>query len=327
MRRTIWRRRAAVGLLSLLLTAAWLQPAAATETDQWLAWLVELPDATAPLNAYVNEELARMLEEIGGKTPPCTKLPKRFFRRLFPSMLQPRIRRIVFRERNAVVRFPGTEVGYFGYLRASVYRRLAFPFLVPMSRTIEMNGIRMGSDKLGHMLGHGRHYYDRYLKARSRGLPVEEALLKAVRWGVRVESLFVGGLVDGVFSHADLEANFQGMQLARRFCEGPEPYLERTSEGWRQVRPVDLRDFVNPGFDESYNNSYYARFRWKRVRPILVKDHCPHYSTAAVQDRLAYYRRIDEPSLSRRFIQAEYQSRGKFLQAEQNVEALCGSLE
>ena len=110
----------------------------------------------------------------------------------------------------------------------------------------------------------------------------------------------MGGLVDGIFSHGDLEANFQGMQLARQFCEGNEPLLELDDGRWRRVRSFEIRQFVNPGFDESYNNSFYSRSRWKRVKPILVDEYCDPYWSDAVQSRLSRYRETDSPSLSRR---------------------------
>ena len=103
-------------------------------------------------------------------------------------------------------------MGYAGYLRSSIYRKPAFPFVIPMARTWNIGGVHVGGDKIGHMLGHGRYYYGRYLRARAAGASPEEAMESIVRWGVGVESKIVGGLVDGVFSHADLEANFQGLQ-------------------------------------------------------------------------------------------------------------------
>ena len=298
----------------------------ATETDQYLAWSASLEDAAGPLNAYLNRQLAAWLTELAkkGKVPPCEKMAPKFFHELFPHMVNPRIRHHLVRE-GSLDRFPSDEVGYFSYLRASVYRKPAFPFILPMARTIQIEGIRMGGDKLGHLLGHGRYYYRRYLQARRKGATVEAAMETAVRWGVRVESNFVGGLVDGIFSHADLEANFQGMRLARHFCEGPQPYLEMSEDGWRQGRLLELSEYMNPGFDESYNNSTYSRFRWKRVKPILLAEYCPRFDSEAVQKRLRWYREIDRPSLSRRLIHDVFQSRGQFLQEEQNVDALCGS--
>ena len=150
---------------------------------------------------------------------------------------------------------------------------------------------------------------------------------KVVRWGVSVESKLVGGMVDGVFSHADLEANFQGLRVAISFCEGERPLLERQDGVWVQTRRLDFSSYVNPGFDESYNNSYYATFRWKRVRPVLVAEYCQVLNDERVQRRFARYREIDAPSLSRRLIQREYEDQGRFRRQEQFVETICASPE
>jgi hypothetical protein len=308
-----------VGAVALALAA---QVARTTETDQFLAWTVELADSADALDTYVNEELQAVLLRVGGKKTGCEDVTKRFFRHIFPSMSHPRIRRDLLRDFE-IDRFPNGDVGYFEYLRTSVYRRPAFPYIMPMARTWEINGVRLGGDKIGHMLGHGRYYYGRYLRARADGFGVEEAMEKAVRWGVGVESKILGGMVDGVFSHADLEANFQGLRVAISFCEGDAPLLAQLDGVWTQTRRLEFSSYVNPGFDESYNNSYYTTFRWKRVQPVLMDEYCQLLHDERVQRRFARYREIDPPSFSRRLIQREYEDRGRFRRHEQFVETIC----
>ena len=318
-------------VLAATLTVSWKTLALATETDQFLAWLVEIEDSVDPLNAYMNEELEVLLRRLRARRlraqqrdVECTRVPMLFFEQIFPNMFDSRIRRHLYRVAE-IDKFPRQGVGYARYLRMSLYRRPLFPYILPMARTIEVGGIRMGADKLGHMLGLSRPYYRRYQRWRRRGESIEESLARAVRWGARAETRIVGGLVDGVVSYADLEANFQGLQLARRFCEGREPYLESTDSGWLQVRPIEMQDFINPGFDETYNINYYTRFRWNRVEPILLETYCPQLQSEIVQDRFRRYREIDSPSAARRLLQEEWQARGKFVQAKQRLETLCAA--
>ena len=310
------------GALALATALLWPANASATETDQFLAWTAEIADSRDVLNTYVNERLEALLEHTRRRSVSCERLTKRFFRHLFPSMSHPRIREDLARD-FAIERYPGPEVGYWSHLRSSVYRKPAFPFMLPMARTWNIGGVRTGGDKLGHMLGHGRHYYGRYLRMRREGSTMEEALAETVRWGVLLESKIVGGMVDGVFSHADLEANFQGLRLAISFCEGDGPLLRREGGAWIQTRPLDFASFVNPGFDESWNNSYYAGFRWKRVQPIVAREYCPLLRNDVVRERRELYREIDRPSFSRLLIEREFENLGRFRRAPQSIEAVC----
>jgi len=308
----------------IALTALWEAPVRATETDQFLSWLVEIEDSLDALNRFMNEELGVLLRRLRAepRDVECSRVPMLYYEQIFPNMLDSRIRRHLYLVAE-IDKFPSAEMGYGEYRNASLYRKPLFPYILPMARTIEVGGIRLGTDKLGHMLGLSRYYYRRYHRGRRRGETVDEALARAVRWGARAESKIVGGLVDGVFSYADLEANFQGLQLARRFCEGTERFLESTDSGWRQARVIDMREFINPGFDETYNINYYTRFRWHRVEPILLERYCPQLQSQFVQERFERYRAIDRPSFSRRLLQEEWQDRGRFVQAKQRLENIC----
>ena len=144
-----------------------------------------------------------------------------------------------------------------------------------------------------------------------------------ILWGLRLEKTLVGGLADGVFSHADLEANFQGLRLARNMCEGESPHLVLADGTWRLTRAVDLRDYVNPGFDETYNTSQYPWFRWGLVKPILIQEYCPIWQSPAIQKRMAHYRTLDEGSFSRQVVEQYFRQQDENLQAEQSLEAIC----
>lgn len=284
-----------VTLLCLLAPAS----LGALETDQFMAWHQELEDSTDHLNSYLNRQIEIALERANQRSTAarCEELPVRIYRRLFRHILFPRVRRFLATDPH-VDRFPGREVGYFGFLKKSIFRKPAFPFLLPMARTIRVNEVNLGVDKIGHMLGFGRRYYVRYRRARRRGFSDEEATRRVVHWGYTRERLAVGGLVDGVVSHADLEANYQGLLLARDFCEASPPHLVETAAGWRLQRPVDLRAYVSPNFDETYNPSRITRARWRKVRPIVEAEYCGQYRAPRVQKMMRRYRARDRPSFA-----------------------------
>ena len=83
------------------------------------------------------------------------------------------------------------------------------------------------------------------------------------------EGLILGELASGVQSIADLEANHAGLIFYRDLCDVDDPILALDGEQWTIARPVDLRDYVTPRWDESYQPSVYNKSRWRKVRPVL----------------------------------------------------------
>lgn len=300
-----------IAVVTIALVAMTARPTtvSAAETDQFLVWGVELDDGSEQLNQFINQEFERALARInrGDRQRPCSAVPGRLYRRAFSSLLSSRLRRFI--ETSEIEWYPRRDVSNWEYRSQSVFRRSVFSFFLPMARTMRVGDVYLGVDKLAHMFGIGRRYYIHY-RGQRRKLSAEEAQRKTVVWGLKMERFFLGGYAEGIISHADLEANFQGLRLAMDMCEGDDPYLIPGEDGWRFSRPIDLRDYVNPAFDESYNTNHYFRFQWRVVQPILQEKYCPRYGNEEVQRRLARYRRIDTGSLSREVIAQHYEKSG-----------------
>ena len=311
----------AVAVVLVVTTAGW-KSASASETDQFLVWGVELADGSEQLNLFVNQEFEHALARLGdGDRRSCHKVPGRLYRRAFSSLLSSRLRRFI--KASDIEWYPRRGVSRWDYRAQSVFRRSVFSFFLPMARTVRIGDVYLGIDKLAHMFGIGRRYHVRYQRLRRRGLTPEEAQRQTIVWGFTRELVFLGGYTEGIVSHADLEANFQGLRLARDMCEGDEPFLVRDRVGWRFARPIDLRDYVNPGFDESYNSNHYFNFQWRVVQPILVEEYCPRFASEEVQQRLARYREIDAGSVSRAVLADYYRQQGRRSPHEFTLDHLC----
>jgi hypothetical protein len=298
-------------------------PAAGGETDQYLAWGASLDDSTEELNSYLNDGIETALARV--RQPErleCGELPPRIYRYLFHGLLRSRLRHYLS-EHPSIDRHPGADVGYFGYLRGSLFRGPAFPFLLPMSRTIRIDGVHLGIDKVNHIFGFGRRYYNRYRSARRRGHDEEEAVRRTVLWGLKIERYFVGGMLDGILSYADLEANYQGMRLARDLCEAKPAHLELTGGRWRLARPVDIRGYVNPRLDESYNENQYTGWRWRQVRAILEAEVCPRLAEPAVRSGWMRYRLADRPSRAEIIIRDRLAERRRERRHQQSLLSVC----
>lgn len=129
---------------------------------------------------------------------------------------------------------------------------------IGIGMTMNFNGMYIGSDKFEHMFGQGYHYFRRYYE---KGMSLKRVLVIGL-WN---ERLHLGGnaLATGVFTFADLVANFQGMRFWNHLLQKNEdllgenlgPYISCENEKWKLVKKVDFKDYVDDGFDEAINCS------------------------------------------------------------------------
>ena len=286
-----------------------LSPSAhAVETDQYMTWGFELEDSAEPINAFVNAEIEVLLEKKNRRDEDCVcedvayDILRHFFRRRPISVI-----RQFMRELDETDFYPPLSMSSLGYMKKSIYKVPSFPYFVPLARTWRVGDVYFGGDKIGHMFGFGSRYYRRYQRYVRKGLSEEEAMEKVVHWGFRVEDTLVGRFTDGVFSHGDMEANFQGMMMGRAMCEGKDRHILETDQGWILARPVDMREFITPDFDESYNPNHYWGLRKKRVLRVL-EQYAEQRWSPIVQKRFERYRE-HEPSFSKRYLDRLFNNR------------------
>ncbi|HOK10607.1 MAG TPA: hypothetical protein PLJ10_13225 [Candidatus Hydrogenedens sp.] len=314
------------GDILLILMVMMLFPmfAFSAETDQYLTWGIELKDSADKLNKYFNDTLSDYLEKVNKRAKPIEdpeELTVAIYYHFFQFLGWSRFRTFI-RHDPEIEKYPNMSIGARKYQRMSIHRGFAFPYILPMARTIRVGDIYFGIDKMCHFLGFGRRYYQKYCEYIKEGLSEEEAMRKVVLWGVVHEDNLVGKLVDGIFSHGDLEANFQGFCLARDLCGGNPPYIERVDGKWKLVRPIDLRNYITPGFDESYNNSHFWAMRKRIVLRILTNEYCDKLQLPEVQKRFEQYKKY-ELSFSQKVIQEYFEKKGKNPQKEQSIYTLC----
>lgn len=129
---------------------------------------------------------------------------------------------------------------------------------IGIGTTMNFNGHYIGSDKFEHMWGQGYHYFRRFYY---KGFTIKRVLYV----GLANERLHLGGnpIATGVYTPADLVANFQGMRFWNHLLnEGPDllgeelgPYITCEDDQWKLVKEVDFRNYIDAGFDEAYNCS------------------------------------------------------------------------
>lgn len=146
-------------------------------------------------------------------------------------------------------------------LQQSIYQDFAWqasPTLVFSERiasVIKLNNVEIGTDKLGHFFTEGFSYFvvtDQLHRSLESGLLFGE-------WS---EAVYYGAQTTGIYSYADLTANFQGVRFWNRLLSiHPDPLTGRTlspyvvcvQNQWQVAEDFHWADYVDPGWNESIN--------------------------------------------------------------------------
>lgn len=149
------------------------------------------------------------------------------------------------------------------YSFAGFHRGLHCQYFI-LSSTIKAHGVEFGMDKLGHFFNEGLKYFRIYRKNILLGYSVNEAKAMAYEWGANSEDSYFGMLVSGIYSNADLAANYAGMHFYINLFEE----IELNSKNYKSVLKRDgngnyfiddtqdlFKKYVSNHFNEVYNPS------------------------------------------------------------------------
>lgn len=312
-----------------VLAAAFLVPMSvkALETDNYIAWEVELPDSADKVNEFMAGKIQEALDEANqrAKTYSCeaitVKIAKQFRTTPASKSLEDFVNETIDKE-NIYPKKPK-------YLEDSILKGTRFYLKYSgLSANLQINGFYLGADKLSHFASTGRRYFKRYLKKKAKGYSEEEAVKSAIRYGLLNEASVLGWWASGVFSYGDMEANYQGFLYWKKMCYDKEDtYLAQDENGkWKIVKTPDLRDYVSAYWDESFNHSFFSKGSWPHVKESIKAKYCSMKLDSTVSSRMSYYQNDQHTSFSLEYIK-ELQSQGyrnaPVPSESQNVEEIC----
>lgn len=266
---SVLRTRFCIGLaLTLPLMAGHLS---AAEVDQFSQLPdVELQDSSALLNAEVEQRIERALVRANRNAPHLK--PRKVQRvpeqsrcnvdRLYDSFRVLLARPIIGQVESFAQQSP--KVSRLSMpLQESIYRDFTWPdspSLVLSERVaavVRVGDDFVGTDKFGHFFTEGYSYFLETDRLKS---PLNKAFL----FGEWTESVYFGAETTGVYSFADLVANFNGLRFWNRIlADHPDPMTDRAdvpyvrcqSDKWVAAADFDWRDYVDPAWNESVNCS------------------------------------------------------------------------
>lgn len=268
----------------------------AVETDQFITWDIELSDSQMALNKYLNTNLKKAVSKFNRKNNPkhrCEDVATEFFWQVKGRGKISKIS-IWANTTTEVEKYPDPLIiSDSDYEKMSIHSGMKFRnHFVKLARTINVAGIYMGTDKLGHMFLVGKEYYTSFLKDLKKGLSQKTAIENSIKEGLKIERYYLGYYISGVLSFADIEANYQGFRLGLDMCEGDNSIIKKKEGIFVIDKDIDIKKYVNPNFDESYNFSFYNPHKFKQVRPVL-KEICFRRGNEIYKERLKFYRSFE----------------------------------
>lgn len=199
-------------------------------------------------------------------------------------------------------RFRATPALYKTDYLNSVYFTVPTNYLT-ISPTVKVYGAQFGTDKIGHFFQQGYTYYKISERAAAKGLTPEEAARKAIRWGQKTERTYYGTMVSGVYSNADLAANYVGMLFYRGLTreikinnETRPAVLLHKNGTWIfnpdfNLHELLIKPFFTDHLNEALNPSIISNLIGLRayVRRVVKKQSCKQWlaqNTDLAQSRL-----------------------------------------
>ncbi len=289
--------------------------ALAFETDQYNLPPTPLADIGVEVTDYAELNLRQSVEEINEEITELQGcLEKKIVNEKCKSPKKTRKKLIYLQSEDAVAKgifkklgdgmIPFTKVSlwmeWHKFKEKNVRYKTGFAksihFTAPInyltiSPTVNIFDTNLGTDKIAHIFQQGYDYYEIYRRALAKGDSEDEATKKAVKWGRKTEKTYFGTWVSGIYSNADLAANYAGLKFYQgltheiKIGNNVRPAVIILYDGvWEMNKNTDLREgllkpFISKHLNEAYNPSKIFNILGYRnyVRRVVRKQSCKQW--------------------------------------------------
>lgn len=240
-----------------------------------------VPDSLQGLNELMNKSLDEAADFRSSRADVCDV--SSLIRRMLDAMAGEPIAKI-----ERWVTKDGID-SYFAYNKKNRYGTIHSETSVwaCCSNVLKVNGVYLGSDKLGHFFKHGYQYYEISKRTQTGVFSFFEshmhpAVLVSARGlngvggafehGENQESGLWGLRSTGVHSYGDLAANADGLRFWRQLTEGAKPYFVCSDGKWKRVRDFDWSEYVSDAWDEAINCSHFENEEIEKAVALRVAE-------------------------------------------------------
>jgi|GEM_PF-1224573 len=214
------------------------------------------------MNALLDELAARLAQDVSADEAGRNKHVRAVFQHpILPELITPYEEWAKHEAPLPLYRV--RDKGIYGH--AVGYDDMRITWYIELSPIVQVSGVLLGLDKLGHFLAQGFDYY-LYFQSLDSKLLTPERAARVREYGHDGEVNQLGLATGGVYSMADLASNWAGMlfflslfddvrveaeQHARYFARDSAGVFRRTRDfRWAEWVTADWDEVVNPAFAE-----------------------------------------------------------------------------
>lgn len=297
----------------------------AAEIDSVTPRRIDLDDSQQAINAIFNQRMLEGIAKANARRGDIEDLAADEF--CDEEILYTELRKAIFQSFTASWGLKGYDLdkqlrelladrSYSLSLNDSIYRDIDYfegfsLNLKELSDVVKVDGHLVGLDKIGHFFSEGWQYFE---LSQQRGKNLDQA----IQWGMEKESGKYGYSTTGIYSFADLVANFNGWRFWNRvlgknndpllgFIQNllDRPYVScdlqviasirhlKIVKAWERNRKVDMSLYIDGAWDEGNNCNSYAdpvieEKVSSRIREVDSQFSCPLIPQRCVEAREKY---------------------------------------
>lgn len=251
----------------LFFVLATLGPLQAAEVDHYSKAISEIAEVGTIVNNRANDYLQKALATLNKNSNCDETLLYQEMQKYFANHSKGQLAKDLLHDESiprTVIPLDNSVYGEWSVWNGFLLgRKKARTSPLALGPIIKIEGHVIGTDKIEHMFGMGFIYFKKHhLKGQS--------LTKVLKNGIFKEKTALGGniLATGVFSYADLSANFNGMRFWNHVLQKSDdvlgaqfnigPYVSCVDNKWVQEKEIDFSQYIDESMDESVNCSKFA---------------------------------------------------------------------
>jgi hypothetical protein len=263
------RQMAFIMTIRFLFTFLFLSSVYAAEVDQHTNSHITIDDSQEILNNKVNDLIRLSIKQ--ANAPRYSKMPKHpgkgyayyplcsvdlLHKALESNLARALIGQIeMYAEESPLITKRTLPIQQSIYRDFSAVNAPSLATYKRISSVINLNGIEIGTDKLGHFFTEGWRYFQLTNQ-------MEGDIKKGILFGLWTESFYYGAQAPGVFSYADMIANFNGLRFWNRVrskFKDPithlyqPPYITCENKKWAVNNSFLWSEYVDEAWNESVN--------------------------------------------------------------------------
>lgn len=244
--------------LLFVLTISFTLNGITSEVDSFTQRRYPLIDETSRLNTLTNKWLKQSTKSLKSCNPADVKMA---IKKKFNKFGWSKFENFVVNHKSIEKHISTKNHVYSGFKKTNSPTIIDLPRV--MSPSLKIANVYIGADKFSHFFNEGYNYSNK------------RSFEDAIEYGASMERSFWGLLTTGIYSYADLSANYQGYKFFNELTKGKKPYFKCRNNQWVKVRFFDWRNYVDDSWDEGINCNDFRTDELEDAFHKKINVRCP----------------------------------------------------